>query len=138
MTLAGLDPATYEVELGGVADNCSVESVSVPVVPEETAAVSVCAAIAPSIASTNALQGRISPASRNHLRAIGIVEAQNRSLRHDVGCAQTRPDARGCPRSWSGGRGETRPKIPVATPLSAKAVAKYIGLPGTISSGWRT
>jgi hypothetical protein len=40
VTLSGLDPATYEVELSGVADNCSVESVSVPVVPEETADVS--------------------------------------------------------------------------------------------------
>ena len=40
VTIEGLDPATYEVELGGVAENCVVESVSVLVVPEETADVS--------------------------------------------------------------------------------------------------
>jgi hypothetical protein len=37
MTLSGLEPATYEVALGGVADNCVVESVAVPVASEQTA-----------------------------------------------------------------------------------------------------
>ncbi|MBT8487496.1 MAG: hypothetical protein KJO65_01595 [Gemmatimonadetes bacterium] len=38
-TIDDLEPANYEVELGDVADNCSVEGVSVDVVSEETAAV---------------------------------------------------------------------------------------------------
>lgn len=40
ITLADLDPATYELTLGDVADNCSVESTSVPVAAEDTAQVS--------------------------------------------------------------------------------------------------
>jgi hypothetical protein len=40
ITISGLDPATYEVDLGDVAENCAVESSSVPVVSEATAEVS--------------------------------------------------------------------------------------------------
>ncbi|HSG78988.1 MAG TPA: hypothetical protein VLD62_05350 [Acidimicrobiia bacterium] len=36
MTISGLDPATYEVNLGDVASNCTVESVSVSVSPDAT------------------------------------------------------------------------------------------------------
>lgn len=46
MTIAALDPATYEVSLGDVADNCTVESASASVVSEETADVSLAVACA--------------------------------------------------------------------------------------------
>ena len=52
MTVSDLDPATYEVDLGDVADNCVVESVSVPVVSVETADVTlsvVCAFSEPDV-----------------------------------------------------------------------------------------
>jgi hypothetical protein len=51
-TISDLDPATYEVDLGDVADNCVVESVSVPVVSVETADVTlnvVCAFSEPDV-----------------------------------------------------------------------------------------
>jgi hypothetical protein len=40
MTITELEPATYELGLGDVADNCTVEGTSVSVVSEETADVS--------------------------------------------------------------------------------------------------
>lgn len=52
VTIAGLDPATYQVDLDDVAANCVVEGISVPVVAEETADVSlsiVCAHPAPDV-----------------------------------------------------------------------------------------
>ena len=49
MTLADLDPATYEVALGDVADNCVVDAtaVAVEVASEETAAAAVTVVCAP-------------------------------------------------------------------------------------------
>jgi hypothetical protein len=40
VTISGLDPASYQVDLGDVPGNCVVESLSVPVFPDETAEVS--------------------------------------------------------------------------------------------------
>ena len=40
MTISGLDPATYDVTLGDVADNCSAESASIELASDETANVS--------------------------------------------------------------------------------------------------
>jgi hypothetical protein len=37
ITITGLDPATYEVSLGDVAANCTVQSISVSVAPNQTA-----------------------------------------------------------------------------------------------------
>jgi hypothetical protein len=50
LTLEDLDPATYELALGDVADNCDVEAVSVEVAPAQTAAATlsvICAHAAP-------------------------------------------------------------------------------------------
>ena len=52
VTISGLDPATYQVDLGDVAANCVVEGISVPVVAEQTADASlsiVCAHPAPEV-----------------------------------------------------------------------------------------
>lgn len=40
MTIEGLDPATYEVTLGDVAENCTVDAASVEVASDQTASVS--------------------------------------------------------------------------------------------------
>lgn len=47
VTISDLDPADYQVELGDIAANCTVESVSVPVVEGETADVSLPVVCAP-------------------------------------------------------------------------------------------
>ncbi len=47
VTLAELDPATYELALGDVADNCSVEGVAVEVAAEETATATLSVVCAP-------------------------------------------------------------------------------------------
>lgn len=47
MTIPELDPATYELALGDVADNCSVEGASVEVGAEQTAEVTLSVACAP-------------------------------------------------------------------------------------------
>jgi len=47
LTISELDPATYEVNLGDVADNCSVESTVVEVASEQTANVSLAVVCAP-------------------------------------------------------------------------------------------
>lgn len=47
ITIADLDPATYELALGDVADNCSVEAVSVDVSSEQTAETTLSVVCAP-------------------------------------------------------------------------------------------
>ena len=47
ITIADLDPATYELTLGDVADNCTVEAVSVDVSPEQTAETTLSVVCAP-------------------------------------------------------------------------------------------
>jgi len=51
MTLSELEPATYEFELGDVAENCTTEATSVVVASNETAAVTIAVACLPSAPS---------------------------------------------------------------------------------------
>ena len=71
------------------------------------------------------------------LRAIRIVEAEH------AACAKTSvaprlPGCSGLPSILVGRPSWLSTSSPVATPPSGIAVAKNSGLPGTISSGWRT
>ena len=76
--------------------------------------------------------------ARDDLRAVGVVERQDRRLGEGVGRAQAGRDGRGSPRSWSAApcgsrRARRRRTRPIGT-----AVAKNSGLPGTICSGAST
>lgn len=56
VTLSDLDPADYQVELGDVAANCSVDPLSVPVASEQTADVSLGIVCAPADPTTYTIQ----------------------------------------------------------------------------------
>ena len=72
---------------------------------------------------------------RDRLRAVGVVEGEDRRLREERPSRRGSPGGRGCPRSSWGGPCGSRRGGRSRSPQSVEAVAKKSGRPGTTSSG---